>query len=399
MSEVLYTSTHNNEGVGLPAGYEKLDGIKVLKANDGPLSFSGLIVLGEGDHKIERTVQKLPDLAQMWGYDPEESLAEWNAYIADPEKWEMKHQMELLKAQMSDLATRNEALEAKVNELENGKIPPIPTDPRYPYRERFAARLKRYAVRGPAPPEYYFTDDNGRYHLDEQGERIYIADEEPPRSGRAIAIGAAALALLGLGGYTLHEIEEIEHGQAKAHNVQPNHFLEHQNSILQNKVTKLDIQATKNSRADKIRDKVILANQADIDKKLQALSTKAGQSGDILKRLKDLQSQEQAEATNPQTEDNNGTGAGGYSSSPNTSGAQAATLSYRGDTVYNEVARRVKEKLGIGASDSKIKKATGYVLRLNGLRWNGGGSGTDAHKLPIGFRFKIPDNIAAIANK
>lgn len=73
-----------------------------------------------------------------------------------------------------------------------------------------------------------------------------------------------------------------------------------------------------------------------------------------------------------------------------------ASLSYRGDTVWNEVSKKIRERLGYQANANTIKKATTYVLRLNGLRWNSGGYGVDAHKLPVGFRFKIPDNIVKI---
>jgi hypothetical protein len=75
-------------------------------------------------------------------------------------------------------------------------------------------------------------------------------------------------------------------------------------------------------------------------------------------------------------------------------GGGEARLVYYGDTVWHETARRMR-----GASAEKVRKATNYVLRLNGLRWDGGGSGVDAHKLPLGFRFKIPRNIVQIANR
>lgn len=75
------------------------------------------------------------------------------------------------------------------------------------------------------------------------------------------------------------------------------------------------------------------------------------------------------------------------------------SLSFRGDTVWAEVSKRLREQLGYTASSDQIRRATGYVLRLNGLRWDGGGYGVDAHRLPVGFRIKIPNNIAAIANR
>jgi hypothetical protein len=75
-------------------------------------------------------------------------------------------------------------------------------------------------------------------------------------------------------------------------------------------------------------------------------------------------------------------------------GGGEARLSFYGDTVWHETARRLHN-----ASAEKVHKATAYVLRINGLRWNGGGSGVDAHKLPLGFRFRIPRNIVEIANR
>jgi hypothetical protein len=75
-------------------------------------------------------------------------------------------------------------------------------------------------------------------------------------------------------------------------------------------------------------------------------------------------------------------------------GGSEARLSFYGDTVWHETARRMHH-----ASAAQIRKATNYILRINGLRWNGGGYGVDAHKLPLGFRFRIPENIVQIVNR
>jgi hypothetical protein len=80
--------------------------------------------------------------------------------------------------------------------------------------------------------------------------------------------------------------------------------------------------------------------------------------------------------------------------SSTSAGGGNAQLSYYGDTVWHETARRMRD-----ASAEKIRKATNYILRINGLRWNGGGAGVDAHKLPVGFRFRIPRNIVEIVNR
>lgn len=508
MSEVVWSSSN----VALPRGYEKLDGIEVVKQKDDGIRFNGLMELGVGNEQTIRKVQ-LPDPLEMWGYDPDDrqvvqakaiingqempvtvigiagkqdgrvyyqtkesgtgieaSQIQWlhesktesdvnNTEIEklqaalnnlQAEKAAIEAERDNLKNELNTLQQRFDDLEAmvsriqsrqgaedpdnpptdieegeRVNTLVSGQIvegtvigEPFYRNNKWHYRIRMdsglilepsAEELNQWQdidtppqpipPQGDRPPRARRTDYLAFWRprglvetrpvyrdgiVTQETEEVFVRESDNSRRGRIGAVIVSVLALAGIG-YTLHEVEEIEHRQAKPSQVEQ--FLKQQNSILQNKVKRIGIQEARQLH----RQKVILANQADIEQKLDTLHIHVHKYGNnFLDRIKDLQVREKEETKQAAH------GLGYGSAEHHT--VQNAELGYRGDTVWNEVAKRVREKLGSQANASKIKKATDYVLRLNGLRWNGGGYGVDAHKLPVGFRFKIPDNIGKIAS-
>jgi len=70
------------------------------------------------------------------------------------------------------------------------------------------------------------------------------------------------------------------------------------------------------------------------------------------------------------------------------------TLNYYGDTVWSHVQRYLERKTGRKPNVEQIRKLTSKVLSINGLRWQGGGYGVDAHRLPVGFNLRIPNDAA-----
>jgi len=86
---------------------------------------------------------------------------------------------------------------------------------RYPYRESRLRTFLRRLRRQPAAPEYYEIDESGQRYIIENDEIVYLDEiDRKERNGLIAAIGAVALATLGFGIYTAHEVEEIEHRQS-----------------------------------------------------------------------------------------------------------------------------------------------------------------------------------------
>jgi len=63
--------------------------------------------------------------------------------------------------------------------------------------------------------------------------------------------------------------------------------------------------------------------------------------------------------------------------------AEAATLHYRGDTIWTEVKRHLTEQNGKKPSNAEVLKHTRATLKANGLTWG------QARRLPIGYEFRI----------
>jgi hypothetical protein len=103
MSEVLWSGN-----VHMPSGYEKLDGIEIMRQKDGATKVNGLIELGDDEKSINRKVQSLDPL-EMWGYESDE----YEHYISNPDKWDMKWQMQRLTERIDDLEERNRLLEER----------------------------------------------------------------------------------------------------------------------------------------------------------------------------------------------------------------------------------------------------------------------------------------------
>lgn len=89
----------------MPVGYEKLDGIEVVKQQDGSIRYNGLLRLGTDGVTLDRKVL-LPDLAEVWGYDSEQSQTEWESRQADPEKWVLYSRVAELEQRVAELTDR-----------------------------------------------------------------------------------------------------------------------------------------------------------------------------------------------------------------------------------------------------------------------------------------------------
>lgn len=79
---------------------------------------------------------------------------------------------------------------------------------------------------------------------------------------------------------------------------------------------------------------------------------------------------------------------GGQGNIPEYGGAHTASLEYYGDTIWYDVERQLQNELGYQPNDSQIAAATQHVLNINGLSWEG------ARHLPVGFDYRIPNNLA-----
>jgi hypothetical protein len=75
-------------------------------------------------------------------------------------------------------------------------------------------------------------------------------------------------------------------------------------------------------------------------------------------------------------------------------GTHTEYLSYRGDTVWSHARRLIERRTDGTSSTELIRHVTSKILSLNGLRWNGGGPGVDAHQLPLGMQLRVPNRIA-----
>jgi hypothetical protein len=69
------------------------------------------------------------------------------------------------------------------------------------------------------------------------------------------------------------------------------------------------------------------------------------------------------------------------------------SLDHSGDTVWDHVENDLQSELREQPSVTLVHETTGKVLKLNGLRWSGGGYGVDAHRLPVGFKLKVPNDL------
>jgi regulator of replication initiation timing len=109
MSERRFESGFSNES--LPTGYSVLSGIEAVEKDGEIVRFNGIVKLGEGEHQIERRVE-IPDLAPMFGHDPE---ARQN-YNTNPSLWDKVME---LSGQISSLSERVASLEAENQSLRN----------------------------------------------------------------------------------------------------------------------------------------------------------------------------------------------------------------------------------------------------------------------------------------
>ncbi len=107
MSEVIA-----NINPEMPHGYEKLDGLEIIKQKDGSLRYNGVLELGDSDSKIKRRIQ-LPELDEVWGFE----ASEFEAYNKNPEVWNQGLLINQLISRLDVLEQRNQSLEQEIAEL------------------------------------------------------------------------------------------------------------------------------------------------------------------------------------------------------------------------------------------------------------------------------------------
>lgn len=74
-------------------------------------------------------------------------------------------------------------------------------------------------------------------------------------------------------------------------------------------------------------------------------------------------------------------------------GTHTESLSHSGDTIWEHVEDDLEAEVGHEPSAPLVRNVTDRVLKMNHLRWQGGGWGVDTHKLPVGYEFQVPNGI------
>jgi hypothetical protein len=187
-----------------PENYEMLDRIEIKKQKGGAEVAWGVIALGG----VERQIQ-MPDLAEMWGYDP----AEREKYIADPEKWEMKRQIK-------ELLERVGNLEAKLRQIEENPSPePSPTPepiPVLPIPEPVIPAPEPTPEPEPDPEPVVIKEPAPIRPIPPANRRTVIEEERWYRRPAVVGVlgglaTAAAVIAAGVSIWNHHELEELEH--------------------------------------------------------------------------------------------------------------------------------------------------------------------------------------------
>ena len=259
MSEIIA-----NIEVDMPTGYEKLDGLEVIKRKDGNASINGLLKLGDTDAEFNRRIQSLDPL-EMWGYDI--GTSDWERRKADPAGWERERTFNQLVERVSALESlvairdnRIEDLEVQVRSLTVGSVEPedstqttVPeaitegdtesTENLNAQQDQQTPLVDEVLSGEPNPNEaelqarirdleninnqqlVELARTEGQLSEADRHTEYYRQTQEVvwyrrPRVFLAAGAVAVSAALLGLAAYTYHEVEEIEHRQANPDYIQ-----------------------------------------------------------------------------------------------------------------------------------------------------------------------------------
>jgi hypothetical protein len=214
MNEVIATIQTPDEEKGdpYPQGYTSFDRLEIKKQKNGHEAIYGILIVGDTERQV-----LMPDLAQMWGHDPEDR----QRYNQNPEMWHLKHQVHVLTKRVesleSDLAQARLQDPATVlhpePEPKKQVIRTSESRPRQVWNQT-AGRLGDLMLRRQVELH------NELYsYLDNRGRRITVEEEvidgypESSRRAGAAAIGAVAVGgvvggLIGyfIGRHTGHDV-------------------------------------------------------------------------------------------------------------------------------------------------------------------------------------------------
>jgi hypothetical protein len=194
-----------------------------------------------------------------------------------------------------------------------------------------------------------------------------VVDSDSDRRGRAAAIIGGMV----LGGLLLWAGTKI--GPDHAEEVK--NYFKGQTDLWQQKLN------TANTHINDLRGQLRSHDAADtrkFDLLMRRHSHDIRVDQKILHLVKGLKHQEAMEAAR-------GVGAKGA--------AHIEHLRHYGDTIWDHAKRLVERRTGRTHNWAQVHKVTAKILQMNGLHWNHGGWGVNAHKLPVGYDFKVPNKI------
>jgi predicted nucleic acid-binding Zn-ribbon protein len=253
------------------------------------------------------------------------------------------------------------------------------------FRSRLGDRFLGWQVQGHTGL-FYIMDKRNRpiaaYESEEDAE--VVIEEERRRRGGAVLVGAAAVIGAGvvggavgwwLGRHTGHDhSNEINKAISKLN------YLDEQNDVLGRKLntanTHIDTLSTQLSTANDHID-TLSAQLSGARDQLHDVKHTVHSNHDLLVNLKHDEAKEALSGSGVR-----------FSGS-----THAETLGYRGDTVWDHARRLIERKKGRAPDIDSVRRVTSKILHLSGLRWNGGGPGVDAHRLPIGQKLIVPNSV------
>lgn len=324
----------------------------------------------------------------------------------------LRHRLEIAEGERESLRAENTRLGSRVQQLEeqirvaglepipaNGSPPPAPPAPEptpepsppptptpsepppadpavIPARPRIR---DRGSTRWYSPAGWRDTLSGRRAQAYLINRRVPEGEIEPDRevviedNSRA-KIAAGVIGGLAVGAFIFWLGTRLGHDHADEIKkvITQNNYLDHQNDIIQNQLS------TANSHINQLssqlsHDTKTIDHMAD---QINDLKNSAKANHQLLVDLKHQEAKELA--------------SGGIRFSGDT---HTETLTHNGDTIWNHVSNLIERRTGRRPNIDMVRKVTDKVLRLNGLRWDHGGFGVNAHKLPVGFHFKIPTKL------
>jgi hypothetical protein len=222
---------------------------------------------------------------------------------------------------------------------------------------------------------------NGAYKIiDKQGRDRYVVGndeiidahtESERRVGGAILLGGVAVVGAGILGWWLGKHYGHDHINNFSEIISQNNTIKGQNNRLLSEVESMKGQInTDSTLLGRMSDRINqLKNQLDANNRLLR------SDHNLLLNLKHQEAGEAARNVSLSSE------------------AHTEALRYRGDTIWTHAQNLIERRTERAPSTERIRRVTARILDINGLRWNSGGPGVDAHKLPRGFNFKVPNKI------